>query len=66
MKNSQLNLPDISEQIEKLNNLRYTKEKLVEDLAIYKGLKPDIAQANKQLKEVKQEYEKTMKEFQRF
>ncbi|GJQ75909.1 hypothetical protein Trydic_g17969 [Trypoxylus dichotomus] len=65
LKNSQLNLPDIAEQIEKLNSLRDTKKKLLADLAAYEGLKPHIADADKQLTEIKQEYKQIMEEFRK-
>ncbi|KAI4461937.1 hypothetical protein MML48_5g00017336 [Holotrichia oblita] len=64
LKNLQFNLPNIGEQIEKLNYLRCTKEKLQESLAAYRGLKPRFDEAKKQLREVQEGYKQILEEIQ--
>ncbi|KAF5276269.1 hypothetical protein FQA39_LY06618 [Lamprigera yunnana] len=53
----QYNLQNISKETETLNNLRKAKEKLIQDLDVYHGLKPDVCEAAQQLENLKKEYD---------
>ncbi|KAF5290010.1 hypothetical protein FQR65_LT11676 [Abscondita terminalis] len=58
----QYNLLNISKETDLLNNLRITKDKLIEELQVYHGLKPDLNKAAQQLADIEKEYESTMTE----
>ncbi|KAK4875297.1 hypothetical protein RN001_011719 [Aquatica leii] len=53
----QYNLPNISKETETLSNLQLLREKLVQELKVYRGLKPDITKATRQLAVIEKEYD---------
>jgi len=57
LKDPQYKLQNISKETDALNTLRKEKEKLIQELEVYQGLKPDIYEANKQLTDIKHEYD---------
>ncbi|CAG9836573.1 unnamed protein product [Diabrotica balteata] len=58
LKDPMFNLPNISKEMEKLRELKETKEKLVKELSVYQDLKPDIHEASQQLAQIKEEHKK--------
>lgn len=55
MKDPEINLPNISKEIDTLRNLKEEKNKLVKELSVYQELKPDIKEAAQQLANLKLE-----------
>lgn len=56
MKVSALHLPNIVEETKEIEKLRTKKEKLLEEINVYGGLKPDMEEAAKQLEDIKNEH----------
>lgn len=56
LKDDDLDLPNIAKEIDMLKNLQGTREKLVQELSFYGGLKPDLKEAAQQLAEIKEEH----------
>ena len=55
LEDPQLDILNVSEEMNKLQVLRDTKSKLLEEMHKYKGLKPDIGLASQQLVDIKRE-----------
>lgn len=55
LKDPEINLPNISKEIDTLRNLKEEKNKLVKELSVYQELKPDIKEAAQQLANLKLE-----------
>lgn len=61
MKDPKYDLFTISKEIEVLTSLREKKATLEEEISMYKGLKPNIKEANQQLAAARAEYEEINK-----
>ncbi|XP_056640060.1 uncharacterized protein LOC130447324 [Diorhabda sublineata] len=58
LKDPMFDLPNITKETQKLQEVKTTKEKLIKELSVYQGLKPDIREANQQLAQIKEEHNK--------
>lgn len=56
LKDHDLNLPNIAKEIDILRTVKGTRERLVQELSIYEGLKPELKEASQQLADIKEEH----------
>ncbi|XP_025831237.1 uncharacterized protein LOC108742377 [Agrilus planipennis] len=56
LKNPELDLNNITKEIQALNQLKEKKIKLMKEMDVYQGLKPDITEAREQLEDIKKKY----------
>lgn len=56
MKDPELDLPNITKEIDMLRSLRDTREKFIQELSVYEGLQPDLKEASQQLADIKEEH----------
>lgn len=58
LKDPMFDLPNITKETQKLQEVKNIKEKLIKELSVYQGLRPDISEANQQLAQIKEEHNK--------
>lgn len=63
LKSSEYDFPNMAKYIDMLNSLKRERDSLVEELSIYKNLKPDIKEAKQQLAELKEQIKSDMANF---
>ncbi|XP_017778238.1 PREDICTED: uncharacterized protein LOC108563922 isoform X2 [Nicrophorus vespilloides] len=62
LRDSQHNLLNVMHEIDTLNSLQEQKKKLVEELNLFRGLRPDIQEASQQVIQIKKKYEQMKRE----